>query len=245
MMMMRKLWMAAALVLGPLMAFGLGGARIARAQDASSGTGQGITIVGQGQVSAAPDVAYVNLGVQTDGKTAQEASQANATAMAAVIDAVKRSGVSDNNIRTQGINISPITAPGRPADSTPPQVVGYRAENTITVTIDDITRAGAVLDAGIGAGANVANGLRFGLKDAATLRRQALDQAARTARADADALASSLGLRVTGIRAVEDQGGQATPMARVAAADAGGASVPVQPGQLTVTASVRVVFNFA
>ena len=45
--------------------------------------------------------------------------------------------------------------------------------------------------------------------------------------------------------AVEDQGGQATPVARVATSEAGGASVPVQPGELTVTASVRVVFNFA
>jgi uncharacterized protein len=102
-----------------------------------------------------------------------------------------------------------------------------------------------VLDAGISAGANLANGLSFGFKDASGLRRQALDQAARTARADADALAAALGVRISGVRLAEEQGGNTPgPLARVATAPAANGDVPVQPGQLTVTASVRVVYDF-
>ena len=153
-------------------------------------------------------------------------------------------GIPENKIRTVGVNVSPITAPSRPTDATPPQTVGYRATNTINVTVDDVARAGAVLDAGIGAGANLANGLSFGFKDASGLRCQALDQAARIARADADALAAVLGVRISGRRAGRGAGREHPWLsARVA-----GRRRRRRPGAAgarpTVSASVRIVFDF-
>jgi uncharacterized protein YggE len=243
---MQRQWRLLAPIAGGLVILaGLIGAPRALAQSAPQGQGTGIAVTAEGQVSAAPDVAYVNLGVQTEGPTAQAAMQANSQAIAAVIAAVQGAGIPENKIRTVGVNVSPITAPTRPTDATPPQTVGYRATNTINVTVDDVSRAGAVLDAGIGAGANLANGLSFGFKDASGLRRQALDQAARIARADADALAAALGVRISGVRMAEEQGGNTPgPLARVAASPAAAGDVPVQPGQLTVSASVRIVFDF-
>jgi uncharacterized protein len=243
---MQKLWrllVPSAVSLAVLA--GLVGAPRALAQTAPQGQNTGIAVSAEGQVAAPPDVAYVNLGVQTEGQTAQAAMQANSQAIAAVIAAVQGAGIAENKIRTVGVNVAPITAPSRPNEGTPPQTVGYRATNTINVTVDDVARAGAVLDAGIGAGANLANGLSFGFKDASGLRRQALDQAARTARADADALAAALGVRISGVRLAEEQGGNTPgPLPRVAAAPAANGDVPVQPGQLTVTAGVRVVYDF-
>jgi uncharacterized protein YggE len=243
---MQRQWRLLAPIAGGLVILaGLAGAPRALAQSTPQGPGTGIAVTAEGQVSAAPDVAYVNLGVQTEGQTAQAAIQANSQAIAAVIAAVQGVGIPENKIRTVGVNVSPITAPTRPNDATPPQTVGYRATNTINVTVDDITKAGAVLDAGIGAGANLANGLSFGFRDASGLRRQALDQAARTARADADALAAALGVRISGVRLAEEQGGNTPgPLNRVAAAPAASGDVPVQPGQLTVSANVRIVFDF-
>jgi uncharacterized protein YggE len=244
---MQRQWRLLAPIAGGLVVLaGLIGAPRALAQATPQAPNSGIAVTAEGQVSAAPDVAFVNLGVQTEAQTAQAAMQANNQAIAAVIAAVQGAGIPENKIRTVGVSVTPITAPSRPNEGTPPQTVGYRATNTINVTVDDIGRAGAVLDAGIGAGANLANGLSFGFKDASGLRRQALDQAARIARADADALAASLGVRITGVRLAEEQGVNApVPFNRVAAApEAAGGAVPVQPGQLTVTANVRIVFDF-
>jgi uncharacterized protein YggE len=234
----------AALVAGGVVAGGLLGTRAVGAQTPTPSGPSGIAVTGEGQVSAAPDQALVNLGVQTEAPSAQAAMQANSQAIAAVIAAVQGTGVPAANIRTVGVNVSPVMAPARPGEGTPPQTVGYRATNTINVTVDDVSRAGAVLDAGIGAGANVANGLRFGFKDDGALRRQALDQAARAARADAEALAGALGVRISGIRSVEEQGGGGGGPVPLAARAEASSAVPVEPGLLTVTASVRIVFDF-
>src|SRR4051812_41818761 len=53
----------------------------------------GILVSGDGEATGAPDVAYLNLGVQTDGQTARQALDANSTAMAAVIAAIKGAGI--------------------------------------------------------------------------------------------------------------------------------------------------------
>src|SRR5215211_3903946 len=134
---MQRQWRLLAPIAGGLVILaGLIGAPRALAQSAPQGQGTGIAVTAEGQVSAAPDVAYVNLGVQTEGPTAQAAMQTNSQAIAAVIAAVQGAGIPENKIRTVGVNVSPITAPTRPTDATPPQTVGYRATNTINVTVD-------------------------------------------------------------------------------------------------------------
>jgi uncharacterized protein YggE len=216
---------------------------VAHAQEVDSG----IVVVGEGTASGSPDIAYVSLGVQSEAKTAREAIDANSSTMTKVIEAVKQAGIPENKIRTSGLSLTPVTAAPRPGEETP-QTVAYRAHNMVTVTVEDIKRTAPVLDAGIAAGANALNGVQFSLKDATALRRQALEAAAQQARSKAESLAGALGLRITGIRLAEEQGGDASPLARpemAAAADAGGASVPVQTGELTVVARVRVTFNYA
>jgi uncharacterized protein YggE len=237
---------ALALVLGAgIVAAGGPLARVAQAQavPTTPAGGGGIAATGEGVVTAPPDQATVTLGVQTDGKTAQEAVQANSAATAAVIDAVKKAGVPDNQIRTTSFNVMPITAQAKPGDQTPPATVGFRVINTVTVTVDDVSRAGAVLDAGISAGANVASGLSFGFKDPSALRGQALDRASRAARAEAEAIAGGLGVKLGALRVAQETGAQPVPLPRALAADAAGASVPVQPGELTVRATVQVVYD--
>lgn len=234
-----------ALAVGSLLVAGMIGATHVHAQGVSPENETGIAVYGDGEVSAAPDMALINLGAQTEGQTAREAIDKNSTVMTAVIAALRGAGVSEGKIRTAGINITPIMAPGRQGEQTPVQPIGYRATNTVAVAVDDISRAGAVLDAGIGAGANVANGLRFGFGDESALRRQALEAAARAARTKAEALAGALGVRITGLRTVQEEANGAIPLARMSMAEASSAGVPVQPGEMAVRARVRVVFNYA
>jgi hypothetical protein len=201
----------------------------------------GLTVVGEGTVQAPPDIAYLSAGVQSRGPTAREAQDANTAAMNQVLARIKALGIAEQDIRTSGVSLQPLY------DRGPNQLSGYIAHNQVTVTVREVRRAGELLDQAISAGANQAAGVRFGIRDDSQLRRQALDQAVKSARATADAMAAAAGLRVSGIVSMVDEGGgagpqpyeRAVPMAAAAQAD-----VPLQPGQLTVGARVRIVFQF-
>jgi hypothetical protein len=185
--------------------------------------------------------------VQTDGQTAKQAMDANATAMAAVIDAVKRAGIPDSDIRTTGVGLTPLMSQPRPGDQSPPQVVGYRATNGIAVTVNDISKTGPVLDAGVAAGATNAGGVRFAIKDQSGLRQKALDDAARAARAKADVIAGSLGVHVTGVAWAAEQS-TGTPQPRDVqplAAAAAAPSTPIQTGELSLRVRLQVSFSYA
>ncbi|MGH2368926.1 MAG: SIMPL domain-containing protein, partial [Chloroflexota bacterium] len=84
----------------------------------------GIAVQGEGEATAAPDMAFVTLGVQTEAQTAKEALDQNSAAMAAVINAVKGAGIPENKIQTAGVNLLPISSRPRPDDPTPPRTVG-------------------------------------------------------------------------------------------------------------------------
>ena len=204
-----------------------------------------ITVSGDGDVGGQPDVAYVSVGVQTQGATAAAATADNSRLMAAVLEALRARGVSSLDLQTSGLSVSPQYSQGR--DQTRQEIVGYQATNSVTVTVNEVNRAGELLDAALAAGANRIGGLRFGIRDTAALRRQAIADAAQAARVRADALAASLGVRIVGISSVTEEAVN-VPQPRAAVAFAAPAPAapppPVETGELRVTAHVRVAFLF-
>lgn len=205
-----------------------------------------ITVSGQGEVLAAPDMATVNMGVQARSGTSQEAMGSASTVMQAVIGAIKAAGVNDEDIRTSNISLSPEYSTNRDPN-TPPAVIGYRASNTVTVKVRDLGKLPAVLDGAVAAGANVANGISFGFNSDDSLKQQALQAAYRNAETKAKALATTMGVQVTGVLQVNENGiSVPVPMpVKVGAPDAAGGmapSVPVQAGQQAITGNVSAVF---
>ncbi len=237
------------LLAGALM---LGDTRAAGAEPYSaqaSATSPGLTVTGESTVMVAPDVAYLTVGVQVSARTAREASASNATQVAALIEAVTRAGIPPSAIRTIGLSLRPTYSQRNPADGRPPVISGYEATNQVEVTIATVSQAGEILDAAVGAGANLAGNLRFAIKDDDAVVAQALREAAADARARADAIATGLGTRVTGILAAsDDAGGVVRPMyadavaPRAMTAQAMAPETPVSPGELTYRARVRVTF---
>jgi uncharacterized protein YggE len=215
----------------------------------------GITVVGEGRVMAAPDVAYISLGVETTGATAKEAMDANAQRMNEVVAKIKSLGVQDREIQTSGINLFPVYDQKRVDMPTPmqvptapdaaPRIIGYRAGNSVRVAIYDLARAPEVLDGVVSVGANSVSGLQFGIKDDSKLRQQALSDAAKQTRDKAQVIADALGVRIVSIASVREEfygGPMPVEQARAAAMDAAG-STPVSPGELTVMARVTVTYN--
>ncbi len=204
-----------------------------------------ITVSGDGEASGTPDVAYVNVGVVTQASSAAAATADNARLMNAVLDALRSRGVASSDLQTSGLGVSPQYAQGNNANRQ--EIVGYQATNNVTVTVNDVSQAGALLDAALSAGANRVGGLHFGIRDTAALRQQALADAAQAARGRADALAASLGVRVVGISTIAEESVN-VPQPRAAfsaaAAPAPAPPTPVESGELKVTARVRIAFLF-
>lgn len=198
----------------------------------------GIVVTGTGQVQVKPDQAVVTAGVRSRASTAQEAQADNNAAMQKVIDAIKGLGIPAEDIQTSGISLYPITNENQ-------LVTGYSASNNVTVTVENVEQAGAVLDAATKAGANVEGNVRFQLKDPAEARNQALAAAAADAKSKANALAAAMGLKITGVQSISE-GSVSSPVIYEprAAQAASTASVPVEPGQLNVTAQVTIVFGY-
>ena len=114
-----------------------------------------------GEAKVAPDMATITLGVMTEGKTAAEAFAANATRMTAVMASLRRAGIAERDIQTSNLNLSPQY---RYAENQPPMLIGYQVSNQVTVTVRDLKRVGAAVDATVNAGATQVNGISFGLR---------------------------------------------------------------------------------
>ncbi len=197
-----------------------------------------ITVSGNARVSATPDTAILSISVVTQNASALEAQQQNATQSTAVIDAIKAAAPAAE-IRTSGYSLTPQRVY---KENLPPTISGYEARNTVTATLSDLTRVGAVIDAAATAGANNIDGVSFTLRNDGVARSGALANATLAARAKANTLASTLGGRVIRILAVQEGSLPPRPvmrfeaMARTAAAD-----TPIEPGTLEITADVVLI----
>ncbi len=208
-----------------------------------------IHATGSGNVIGTPDRAQVSLAVGTENPDVKAAQQENAAKMAQVIDALAAAGIPKDALKTTGYTIYPVyddikTLSGSTSGQ---NVRTYRVTNTLTVTLHDVNRTGEVIDIGVANGINSANSIQFMLSDeqAQVLRTAALNKAVARARADADTVASALGVRIAGVRDSDISGGY-TPVLyeNYVAGDAmkSAAPTPIQPGDVTVTATVSVTY---
>lgn len=207
-----------------------------------------ITVAGEGEVRAEPDMAVVSVGVTTVAATAQEAMSDVNRRMAAVVASARAQGVQDRDIQTSGLSLQPIYRQRIRADDLPPEIQAYRASNNVSLTVRDLARASAVLDAATTSGANVIGGLRFGISNADELRIQALARATANADAKARAIASAAGVAIRSISSIVEESVSA-PRPQVEAfalraAPAGDqAQPPVEGGEMVVRARIRASYN--
>jgi uncharacterized protein YggE len=154
-----------------------------------------ITVTGSADVKAVPDQALVQLGVTTRATTAQAAMAQNNAAMNQVVAALKQLGIPDANIQTSSVSLNPIYNQPPPQNpNLPPQLAGFEASNLVSVQLNDLTKLGPAIDAGVAAGANQIQGISFQLSNQQPFQLTALEQAGTQARAKAQALATSLGV---------------------------------------------------
>ena len=225
---------ALALVVGALA--GVGRPEAARSQAPEQEEPVGLTVTGTGSVRTVPDRASFSFGVQTEGATARAALTANTAAANKVVAALRGAGVAAADLQTSQVSLSPRS------NEMGTDIVGYTAFTTVTTTIRELGRVGAVVDTAVDAGANTLSGPSLTRGDTDALYRQALRAAYTDAREKAETLAAASGRTLGRVTAIVEgaQGGVPIPLA--AAEDAARSSVEIAPGTQSIDASVSVTF---
>jgi uncharacterized protein len=196
---------------------------------------------GEAVVSARPDQVRIQVGVVSQAPTAQEAGAQNAKQSSTLIAELKQLLGSGAEFQTMNYSVYPNYRTQR--DGGKPTIVGYQANNTVEIRLNDVSAAGKVIDAATKSGANQIQGVHFSVRDEQKLRGEALAKAAVQARANAEALASSVGLKVIRLVRVEDgEPPRVIPLRAemMMAKSADAAQTPVEPGEVQVRATVTV-----
>jgi uncharacterized protein len=199
-----------------------------------------IRVTGQSTITANPDRAQIDIGVETHAPQSQAAVTQNATRLTTALAALRKAVGSSGEIKTASYSLNAEYEYHPNGTRT---LTGYVANNVVHVTLNDLGKVGSVIDAATEAGANEVQDVRFTLSDQQAVRAQALREAVLRAKADAAVLATTLDLKVLRVIAVEssDGGGifqHIVPMARSMAAAK--APTPIEPGTIDVTANVTL-----
>ncbi|MFJ4713427.1 SIMPL domain-containing protein [Streptomyces sp. NPDC088785] len=205
-----------------------------------------VTVTGEGRATADPDLAVVTAGVEVTRPTGKEALAAQSAAADALLGAVRAAGVADRDVRTENLSLTAVRASG-PQPGDPSEVTGYQAAQTFSVTVRDLARTGAVLQAVSDAtgDAGRVDGVVFDVADPAALRSHARAAAHADAHRKAVQYAKLSGRRLGRLVSLrEDSQGRARPVTLpMSAFGDAAAKVPVAPGTIEDQVGVTEVYE--
>jgi len=207
-----------------------------------------INTQGTGTITTTPDRVEISVAVMTEHTDVKDAQRENAVKMNTVMNALKNSGLTSDDIKTTGYSIYQVTKEEDRIFPGEKRAQVYRVTNTLMITLKDTTKAGDIIDIAIENGANNVNYISFTLSDEkqASLRAEALQEAVAQSRGDADVVAASLGLSVRDVKEVTIGGGYYPPSPRYDSMMLGAgmekASTPIEAGEVTVTATVSISY---
>ncbi len=205
-----------------------------------------ISIQARGEVQVAPDRARVQVGVETQAKTAALAAAENSKKQTAVLAAIRALGIPSSSISTLNFSVSPVQR----YDEKERKVIvdGYTVSNIVQVETDKLEQTGGIIDAALTNGSNRIAGLDFMVKDASKARDAALTLAVESARRQADVAAKAAGGRILdlielSVNDFERPEPRPTMMvSRAMASDA--APTPISEGTSTVAVTVMTRWRF-
>lgn len=205
------------------------------------------TVQGEGKITARPDVARIDLGIQTDGQTVKVAQTENTKKMNEIISAIKTFGINEKDIQTSNYNLTPKIdyTSGRQ------NIIGYTVSQSVTIKVRALDTAGDVLAKAGELGANQINGLQFTIDDPKLLQEQARDKAIDDARKKAQILADKLGLHLIKVVTFSESAAYPVPMPMMygmakdmgRGVEASAPSPSVESGSLDVLSDVSVTYE--
>lgn len=205
-----------------------------------------VVVTTMGEVQVTPDRARVQVGVETEAKTAAEAAEENNRKQTAVLAAIRALGIPPRAISTVNYNVHPIQRWNEQERRS--ELVGYRVSNVVQVDADRIDQTGPIIDAALKAGANRVAGLEFRLSDYAQYRDSALTLAVGNAKRQADVAARAAGGSASSLlelTVMSSERPEPRPaMMAMKMADQEATATPVSEGTMTVSVTVMTRWRY-
>lgn len=201
-----------------------------------------VSVTGRGEVSVAPDMAIISVGVAEDADEARVALNEMTRSAAAVIARIEAAGVASEDLQTGALQLSPRY--GTSSLSGYSQIEGYQASTTLTVRVRDLPELGTILDAVVTDGANQLSGLRFDVADREPLLNEARQAAVADARSKAELYATAAGVSLGPVLVIAENagfGGGPEPVMMMEARSSG--PVPVAAGEITISATISMTYG--
>ena len=202
-----------------------------------------INTSGTGKVYLTPDIAYVNFGAHTEADTVSEALRKNNDQAQALSKTLTEMVVDAKDIQTSAFNVAPqqqFDSEGKPTKTT------YVVDNTVYVTVRNLSNLGKLLDGAVSSGANRVNSLTFDVQDKTKPTMEARRLAVEDARAQAKELADEAGVKLgklTALNANVNTNGAPLYDVKVPQAASGSANVPVSAGQLVIQVDANLAYE--
>jgi len=200
-----------------------------------------LTVTGTGMVTLTPDVAYIYIGVHTENASVAEAVAESNTKSQAVVSAIKGFGVEAKDIQTTNFS---IWSSDQYDDKGTKTGIIYMVDNTIYITIRDLTKLGDLLDVSVRAGANTINSIQFDVADKTEALSQARKAAVENAQKQAQELVDATGVKLGDVQIISYY--DSTPLSADYGKGGGAmaaSSVPVSSGQYQLTTTVTIVYE--
>jgi len=204
-----------------------------------------INVTGTGKVTLTPDIAYVSIGVHTEGKDAAEAVAANTSQAQKVVTALKAFKIDPKDIQTTNFSIYPQQQYDNAGKSLG---ITYVVDNTVYVTLRDISKLGELLDAVVKAGSNSINSIQFDVADREAAFSEARKLAVENGQKQAEELATAAGVTLGQVLSINSSS-PSTPIPMydykvgVGGAATAESAVPVSAGQLIITLDVYMSYE--
>ena len=202
-----------------------------------------IKVSGQGESSAAPDMATIQTGVTIQAKTAVEAMDENNAAVEKIMADLKGMNVAEKDMQTSQFSVQPVYDRGDRGQRKP-DIIGYRVSNQLRVRVRDLDNLGGLLDTVIRSGSNQISGISFGVDDSTAVMNEARVKAVANAKARAELYAKAAGVRVGKVISIDEQQSVFPPpvmYGRSMEMKAG--SVPIATGEQDFKANINVTFE--
>jgi uncharacterized protein YggE len=218
----------------------------AMAEEKPAGGRRTVTVSGEGEVTVSPDLAILAVAVETTAPKAADAVSQNAALSTKVANALKGLVGRDDKVTTTRYSLEPRYEPAKRNEPSEPRIIGYVAQNEVQVETHKIDGVGQLIDASSAAGANRVSGLQFTLANRSEPLRAALQKAGAEARAQAESVAGALGVK---LKEVVSATTSAPPIIqpryfeRGMAAAAARPPTPIEPGTVSVSATLQVVYE--
>ncbi|WP_458414692.1 SIMPL domain-containing protein [Schinkia sp. CFF1] len=222
-----------------------------------------ISVSGISSVKVAPDIAYIDIAVNTFDKDVKRAQETNTKNMNKVMQQLKSLGIQDKDIRTIDYRVQPRyewknvetkSNQGGIESKNVQILLGYDINNTVKVTVTEFQKIGSIIDITVKEGANQLNNIAFGLSEAKKTEKylEALKGAVENGRSKAEFIASTYGIKLS-IPAVINESGSYIPspisyngpeLSKAAGSYDSVASTPISGGEMEISANVNIVYQY-